>query len=170
MSVWRQLRTIVLLPGLALVVIPAALLILTGTFNPAWGLPGTARILLLTGGLLVLAGGLLVLGHAIYLFHAIGEGTLAPWDPTRRLVIAGLYRHVRNPMYVGVLLAALAEVILAGAVWLAAWWAILVVGFNLFVRLYEEPHLRAQYGAEYAEFCANVPRWIPRLRPWQPDR
>jgi Phospholipid methyltransferase len=103
-------------------------------------------------------------------FALQGLGTPAPISPTRHLVVTGLYRHVRNPMYVSVVSLIVGQGLLFGnlrvleygfAVWLA---------FHLFVLLYEEPTLRSTFGAGYEAFCANVPRWIPRLRPWQGNR
>lgn len=164
----RQIRAIIGLPGTVLLIVPALAVILTDSFNPGWGLFGLLRSLLLIVAALVLLVGLGVLAHAIYLFIAIGKGTLAPWDPTRRLVVAGLYRRTRNPMYLGVLLVLLGEVGLAGSIWLAGWCLFVLIAFNLFVRFYEEPHLRKVYGDEYREFCANVPRWLPRRTPWEP--
>ena len=96
-------------------------------------------------------------------FAMKGRGTPAPFDPPKELVVRGLYRRVRNPMYVGVMS------ILLGEVWLFAsrtllWYAGLVfIGFNLFVLLYEEPTLRGKFGAAYERYCAAVPRWLPRL-------
>lgn len=109
------------------------------------------------------------LGAAIYLwcafwaFALVGKGTPAPIDPPRKLVVHGLYRWVRNPMYIGVLLmlAGEAVVFLEREVFVPYTLAI-AVGFMLFVLLYEEPALRSKFGAEYDDYCRRVPRWIPR--------
>jgi len=86
--------------------------------------------------------------------------------PTQHLVVSGLFRYVRNPMYVAVLMLILGQGLLFGSVRALEYGIAVWVGFYLFVRIYEEPTLRS-YGREYEEFCANVPRWIPRLRPWR---
>jgi protein-S-isoprenylcysteine O-methyltransferase Ste14 len=114
-----------------------------------------------------------VLGFSVALrcvwdFGWTGHGTPAPVIPPTRLVVVGFYRYVRNPMYLGVLTGwaglwvvfgrASAEAIIVAV--------IAVVGVDLFVRLYEEPHLRSVFGAEYEEYCRNVRRWLPRLHPW----
>src|SRR5262245_11916477 len=115
---------------------------------------------------------LIVIGAAILVesfarFVIQGFGTPAPVAPPKRLVVGGLYRHVRNPMYVGVLSAVIGQALLFGAAGLL-WYATIVwIAFHLFVRVYEEPTLRETFGEEYERFCANVPRWLPRLRPWR---
>jgi protein-S-isoprenylcysteine O-methyltransferase Ste14 len=87
--------------------------------------------------------------------------------PTRRLVVSGLYRYVRNPMYVAVTSIIVGQGLLFGSVATLEYGAVVWLCFFLFVLAYEEPALRATYGDEYKRFCANVPRWIPRLRPWE---
>lgn len=116
----------------------------------------------------VAGGALLALGIAGLLdsfvrFAVQGLGTPAPVFPTRHLVVTGLYRHVRNPMYVAVVSAILGQALILGNVTLLAYGGIVWLSFHLFVLLYEEPTLRASFGAEYEHFCSQVPRWIPRL-------
>jgi protein-S-isoprenylcysteine O-methyltransferase Ste14 len=121
---------------------------------------------LAAGPALVLAWPLLVAGAAIYGwcvwdFAAFGRGTPAPIDAPKRLVVRGLYRYSRNPMYVGVLAVILGQAFLFGAPRLGSY-AVVVGGcFHLFVVLYEEPHLARVFGAEYAAYRARVPRWLP---------
>jgi len=100
-------------------------------------------------------------------FALRGLGTPAPVLPTRHLVVTGLYRHVRNPMYVAVVSAVLGQALLLGDARVLAYGAFLWLVFHLFVLGYEEPTLQRSYGPEYEVFCANVPRWVPRLRPWR---
>ena len=102
-------------------------------------------------------------------FALHGEGTPAPVAPTRRLVVTGLYRFVRNPMYLAVLALILGQALLLGSWELATYGAVVALGFQLFVLGYEEPTLRRTYGAEYEAFTRAVPRWIPRFRPWRPS-
>jgi protein-S-isoprenylcysteine O-methyltransferase Ste14 len=120
-----------------------------------------------------LAGGvLLVLGAAVILdsfarFATRGLGTPAPIAPPRHLVVTGLYRHVRNPMYTGLVAAILGQALLFGNAPLLAYALVVWLTVHLFVVLYEEPTLSRNFGEEYAAFRANVPRWLPRLRGWK---
>jgi protein-S-isoprenylcysteine O-methyltransferase Ste14 len=96
-----------------------------------------------------------------------GLGTPAPVIPTRHLVVTGFYRYVRNPMYAAVVSAILGQALILGNVSLLEYGAVVWLLFHLFVLAYEEPTLRTSFGPEYETFCAAVPRWIPRLSPWQ---
>jgi protein-S-isoprenylcysteine O-methyltransferase Ste14 len=106
--------------------------------------------------------------HCVWDFGRTGHGTPAPIAPPKRLVVVGFYRYVRNPMYVGFFIGwAGLWVVFGRANWLAIVVAAAVVlGTALFVRLYEEPTLGKMFGIEYEEYCRNVPRWLPRMRPW----
>ena len=117
------------------------------------------------------AGALLVMGGAAVLLDSFsrfalqGRGTPAPVLPTKHLVVTGLYRYVRNPMYVAVVSAILGQACLLGNLGLLAYGAVVWLLFHLFVIAYEEPTLRASFGSEYEVYCAAVPRWIPRIAP-----
>lgn len=116
---------------------------------------------------LMTAGGLTMV-KCVWEFGWTGRGTPAPFDPPRRLVIHGLYRFVRNPMYVGMVVALVGlafalpairdEMFVVAA---AAW-----VFFSALAVFYEEPTLRRSFGDDYAEYCRNVRRWLPRLTPF----
>lgn len=121
-------------------------------------------------GLLLMAAALPVLLDSFARFALQGKGTPAPVFPTRHLVVNGLYDYVRNPMYVAVLALIEGQALFFGSVGVAEYGIGVWVAFQLFVRIYEEPTLRKSYGPEYEEFCANVPRWIPRLRPWRREQ
>ncbi len=108
--------------------------------------------------------GVCVLLWCVRDFYAIGKGTLAPWDPPKRLVIVGLYRFTRNPMYVGVLGWVSGWSLLAGSPVLAAYAGVLAVCFHLRVIFYEEPTLARQFGNEWTLYCARVNRWLPKPR------
>jgi len=115
---------------------------------------------------------LLIAGAAIYLwcawdFSVKGMGTPAPIDAPKNLVINGLYRFVRNPMYLGVSCMILSQALVGWSLEILFYLALVVIAFNLFVRLYEEPHLRKIFGEQYLEYCRRVPRWTPRFRPVQ---
>jgi protein-S-isoprenylcysteine O-methyltransferase Ste14 len=132
-----------------------------GADATSWGWPvRTLGVVLITAG----AG---VLLDSFIRFAWQGLGTPAPVFPTRRLIVTGLYRHVRNPMYLAVLALILGQGLLLGNTNVLGYAALVALGFHLFVLLYEEPTLRHAYGDEYERFCANVRRWIPRRRPWQ---
>ena len=129
---------------------------------------GELTVLRAFGGIL-LAGGIVVLLDAFARFVREGRGTPAPVAPTERLVVGGLYRHVRNPMYLAVEAAILGQALLLGRVVLVAYAAVIGAAFWAFVRLYEEPTLARRYGAEYDAYRRAVPAWWPRLRPWHPN-
>jgi protein-S-isoprenylcysteine O-methyltransferase Ste14 len=99
-------------------------------------------------------------------FAIKGLGTPAPVFPTRHLVVTGLYRYVRNPMYVAVVITILGQGLIFGNAALLEYGGLIWLLFHLFVLIYEEPTLRASFGFEYEHFCTGVPRWIPRFRPW----
>jgi len=112
---------------------------------------------------LLMAAGAVLLGACILEFARSGRGTLSPVDPPRHLVVRGLYRYVRNPMYLSVTAIVLGEVLLTGSTSLAVYWAVWFGCVNLFVIGYEEPTLRRQFGASYDEYAQRVGRWIPTL-------
>jgi protein-S-isoprenylcysteine O-methyltransferase Ste14 len=116
------------------------------------------------GGILITLGvtGLL---DSFVRFAVQGLGTPAPVFPTRHLVVTGLYRYMRNPMYVAVVSTILGQALLFGSIALLEYGGLVWLLFHLFVLAYEEPTLRASFGPEYKAFCAGVPRWIPRLTP-----
>ena len=118
-------------------------------------------------GVLLIMVGIPLLIESFARFALQGLGTPAPIFPTQHLVISGLYRYVRNPMYIGVCSVIVGQGLFLGDLNLL-WYAVVVAtGFHLFVLAYEEPTLRRTFGEEYEVFCANVPRWIPRLRAWR---
>ena len=115
-------------------------------------------------GLLCIAIGTALLAACIVEFARSGRGTLSPVDPPRHLVVRGLYRYVRNPMYLSVTTIVLGEFLLLRTPPLALYWAIWFVVVNLFVIGYEEPYLRDRFGASYDAYTRQVGRWIPRIR------
>jgi protein-S-isoprenylcysteine O-methyltransferase Ste14 len=117
----------------------------------------------LTGAVCIGAGAVL-LGICIFEFARSGRGTLAPLDPPRELVVRGLYRYVRNPMYLSVSTILLGEFLVTRSRALLGYWAGWFVVVNLFVLGYEEPTLRRRFGESYARYCRAVGRWLPRLR------
>jgi len=117
-------------------------------------------------GALLLVVSVLVLLESFARFALQGVGTPAPVFPTRHLVVNGLYRYVRNPMYLAGVSIIFGQAMILGSVSLLAYGVLVWLTFHLFVLAYEEPTLRKTFGTEYDAFCANVPRWVPRLSPW----
>jgi len=160
MSLARQLAAVGLLPVTVTLVVPGLILWRNGADGGGWAL-------VLVGAVLVTAGVALVAWTAT-LFARVGRGTIAPWDPTTRLVVLGPYRHVRNPMISGVLAILLGEAATVASVPLLLWFAGVFAVNALYLPLVEEPGLRKRFGADYDAYRANVPRWLPRLSPWEP--
>ena len=119
-------------------------------------------------GAVLIAVGLVVLVQAFVRFVVEGVGTPAPVAPTEHLVVGGLYRHVRNPMYVAVTAIIVGQALVLGRPALLLYAAAFVAVTATFVRLYEEPDLRGRFGAEYEAYCRAVPGWWPRRHPWRP--
>jgi protein-S-isoprenylcysteine O-methyltransferase Ste14 len=159
----RHLLSIALLPFLVVVIVPGALL--GGYTNSRLADHSLLRPLVFAGVALFVVG-FAFFAWCVSLFARVGRGTLAPWDPTRQLVVAGPYRHVRNPMISGVALMLLGEAACSGSRAVGLWAASFLVVNHLYFVLSEEPGLERRFGPEYRTYQANVPRWIPRLRPW----
>ena len=122
-----------------------------------------------SGLVFLLALTLLVTGSVIYAwcvweFAVFGRGTPAPINAPKKLVVRGLYRYTRNPVYVGVLTVLLGWAAMFRGMNLLIYAFCVGICFHLFVVLYEERHLRLQFGAEYDDYCAKVGRWLPRFR------
>ncbi|HEX9255515.1 MAG TPA: isoprenylcysteine carboxylmethyltransferase family protein [Candidatus Angelobacter sp.] len=117
-------------------------------------------------GALLICVGFPVLIDSFYRFAVEGLGTPAPVAPPRHLVIGGLYRYVRNPMYVAVSSLVFGQGLLFGSLQVLKYGVLVILGFHLFVLLYEEPALRDKFGAEYDNYCRNVRRWWPRMKAW----
>ena len=163
----RHLLSVLLLPFVVVVVVPRWLLgdgIDAGVAGDASA--GAAALARVAGGSLFLAG-LALFAWCVALFARVGRGTLAPWDPARRLVAVGPYRHVRNPMISGVAAMLAGEAAYFRSPPLAAWCVLFVAINHAYFLLSEEPGLERRFGAEYDRYRSAVPRWIPRRRPWR---
>lgn len=150
----RSIFFTIVVPGTVAVLIPYLILSRDGSTAGTW----TPVHLL---GLALMVAGTAILVRCIWDFASKGRGTLAPIDPPKELVVQGLYRYVRNPMYLGVLLILLGETAFFRSSALLQYtvgWFIVV---NLFVLLYEEPALRRQFGDSYERYFRSVPRWLP---------
>jgi protein-S-isoprenylcysteine O-methyltransferase Ste14 len=155
-SLWRHAAAVLLLPVVVTLAVPALIVWRTDASIGWRGLVG----------LLLIALGLLLIVRTIALFVSVGRGTLAPWDPTTRLVVRGPYRYVRNPMISGVLFVLLGEAALFGSLALLLWFGLVSAANAVYMPLVEEPGLQRRFGEEYERYRAHVPRWIPRVRPW----
>jgi protein-S-isoprenylcysteine O-methyltransferase Ste14 len=122
----------------------------------------------IAGGVLIVAGAI-VLIQSFVRFVVEGAGTPVPVAPTERLVVGGLYRYVRNPMYLAVIATIAGQALLLGQPVLLRYALIVLVFFVLFVRLYEEPTLGRRFGTQYEAYRRAVPAWWPRLRAWEPE-
>jgi protein-S-isoprenylcysteine O-methyltransferase Ste14 len=118
-------------------------------------------------GVVLAATGLLGLLWCVRDFYVVGRGTLAPWAPPRRLVLVGLYRWVRNPMYVSVLTLVAGIATWRGSPLTEGYAICLAIAFHLRVVLGEEPWLARTFGADWTAYAGEVRRWAPRLRPWR---
>jgi protein-S-isoprenylcysteine O-methyltransferase Ste14 len=163
----RQLVAVVILPLNMAVIIPLWLARRNDT--PLALGAGMGRLALQALGLALIALGLVLFGASLHRFTREGQGTLAPWDPPRHLVVQGPYRYVRNPMISGVLLVLFGEAgVLLSRPQLE--WALVFLVLNLiYIPLVEEPMLIDRFGAEYREYRRHVRGLLPRWRPWEPE-
>ena len=169
MTIFRHIASILLLPTTVTVVVPATML--AGEPIRQWVLHRTsgAGVALTLAGVGIVALGLGLVVRTVAYFATLGHGTLAPWDPPRRLVVAGVYRHVRNPMISGVALILVGEAVAFASRGLALW-ALTFFALNaVYIPAFEEPGLARRFGEDYLEYKRNVPRWVPRARPWMPS-
>lgn len=152
----RALLAFLILPGLAAIILPPFL----AAFDPWSGeifLPGL--VLMSFGGFLLMS--------CVRDFYVSGTGTLAPWDPPKKLVVVGLYRYLRNPMYVSVVTLVAGWSLLYSSPLLLIYAMILAISFHIRVLKYEEPKLESLFGNDWLRYSAAVRRWIPRFRPWE---
>ena len=157
----RALFFVALLPGTISVYVPLRMLERSWRARaadaPPWAWPGA----------LLIAAGAAVLLASVWEFFSSGRGTLAPIDPPRALVVRGLYRFTRNPMYNGVTAMLLGESWLLHSTALLAYALFVAGAFHLFVLLYEEPTLADKFGTQYAAYRRAVPRWGFTLKPFR---
>ena len=166
MGYLQQIRAIILLPVIVTIVIPGILIYWTYTVYVGWSLPRPMNLIPIFIGLFLIIFGLILLIETITLFATTGKGTLAPWDPTQKLVIQGVYRFVRNPMITGVFSILLGETALSGSPYILIWFFLFFIVNLIYIPFFEEPDLIRRFGNDFIEYKKNVPRWIPRLIPW----
>ncbi len=170
----EHFKAALMLPGMVLLGIPVLILLIfevlssdpnslfqmhvgLGLSNPNFYIPLVIAFVLIGGGLYLLI-------ETNRIFARIGEGTLSPLDPTKKLVIAGPFKYVRNPMFIGVYSILWGECLLFGSPPLAIWSIFFMTVNHLYVIFKEEVDLEKKFGQEYLEYKKNVPRWIPRLK------
>ena len=162
----RHLLAIAILPFTVTVLVPLWIARRSATTLALGG--GAAAWLLALAGAALVALGLVWFVATLRRFAGEGEGTLAPWDPPRHLVVRGPYRYVRNPMISGVVLVLFGEAALLRSLPHAAWACTFALLNLVYIPLVEEPGLERRFGESYREYRRNVPRLVPRLRPWEP--
>jgi len=162
----RHLLAVMLLPGIVAGVVPAWIRSAQRAGDSRWLHDSWQWWLGRIGGVVAVAAGLTLAVWCVTLFARVGQGTLAPWDPTQRLVVVGPYRYLRNPMITGVAMLLAGQAIWAGSWKLAVWLAVFVAANHVYFVAVEEPGLVARFGPAYREYTARVPRWIPRRTPW----
>lgn len=159
-SAWRHLRAIALLPFMNTVLIPTVLILV---WPPAAPSGASAQWLVRAVGLVLVAAGGTLVAHSVAWFVRAGGGTLAPWDPTRALLRTGAYAYSRNPMKAGLFVVLAGEALLLLSLPIAAWLAGFALVNIVYIRVSEEPGLRARFGRAYVDYCERVPRWIPHV-------
>lgn len=164
---WPLIKAVLLLPGVVLVLVPTVLVWASRGGAGAAHLVSPVQAAFWIGAIAVVAG----LGLAVWtmtLFTIYGQGgSPAPWNPPRTFVVRGPFRHVRNPMILSVFSILLAEALLLQSWPIAAWLLLFISANAIYMPLVEEPGLEARFGDDYRSYKAQVPRWLPRRRPWQ---
>jgi len=165
----RRLLSSLIVPNLVLIGVPIVILLLTDPSHRGWAKDPPLSVLVSVSGLVLVVVGLSLFVGTVRLFSQHGEGSIMPWDPTQRLIVRGVYRHVRNPMHTGVFLVLFGEGLLLRSTPLLVLVAAVVILHLFYIPLSEERGLERRFGEAYREYKRNVPRWIPRLTPWEPS-
>lgn len=158
--------SILLMPFMVVVGVPFWLLTAFADVDHRWVDGSITALLFRCAGAVFILAGFSLFSWCVCLFARVGQGTLAPWDPTRNLVAVGPYRFVRNPMIAGVAMMLFGEALFRGSWILEIWVCIFFCINHIYFVLSEEPGLERRFGESYSIYKQNVPRWVPRLRPW----
>ena len=167
MTILRHLLSILLLPFVMVVIVPRWLLRAWSPSDTRWVDGTVAAAFAHIAGVVVFLSGFALFAWCVSLFARVGEGTLAPWDPTRRLVAVGPYQYMRNPMITGVVTMLLGETLFLGSRVVGIWVATFITINQIYFMISEEPGLERRFGAAYVEYKSAVPRWIPTAKPWK---
>jgi protein-S-isoprenylcysteine O-methyltransferase Ste14 len=161
----RHVLAILLLPVFVVLVVPAWLFRAFADYDTRWvGMTSLTWTGIIAGTLSAWVGFILFI-WCVNLFAIVGQGTLAPWDPTQKLVVLGPYRLVRNPMISGVAMMLIGQSLFWGSWVIALWAGIFILVNHVYFIVSEEPGLEKRFGERYLEYKARVPRWFPRLKP-----
>jgi protein-S-isoprenylcysteine O-methyltransferase Ste14 len=155
--------SILILPFMVLVVIPLLILIFT-VYRFSWKLDFPLILLPTIFGFILIIFGIYLLIITIKLFYGSGKGTLAPWDPPKKLVIIGPYKYIRNPMISAVLLVLLGEAMITGSLVLCIWFVIFLIINIIYIIYFEEPELIKRFGNDYIKYKNAVPMFVPKLK------
>jgi protein-S-isoprenylcysteine O-methyltransferase Ste14 len=159
-SIFKHLRDILILPFTVTVIVPYLI------YDEKQLFISDSLPFKIIGGVLA-AGGLSLFLYTVFLFKSRGRGTLAPWAPTQKLIIVGPYKYCRNPMITGVLFILLGESLILHATNVLIWAGIFVVINTIYFILVEERSMQRRFGEEYTLYKKHVPRWLPRLKPYE---
>lgn len=159
----RHLLAILLLPTVVAIVVPQWILRSVRDVDSRWPPDGAWSLVARSLGVLLILAGVALAGWCVALFARVGRGTLAPWDPTSRLVAVGPYRYTRNPMITGVAATLAGQALLTGSRMIAFWFITFVAINHGYFLVSEEPGLEARFGDAYLAYKRAVPRWLPRL-------
>ncbi len=152
MMLIKALVAFLLLPGIVVGLIPLLIVLYAPThYDGFWW------------GRVPFACGCAILFICVKAFYTEGRGTLAHWNPPKKMITSGCYKYTRNPMYVGVILIIIGESLISGSLWLLGWLAILIVAFNLHIRLIEEPWLARSFPDEWSDYSRLTSRWWPKI-------
>lgn len=157
----QWLKAIIALPFNATVTIPFIILFFTDNLSFSSG------AFPIVFGALIFFAGLFLAVWTMLLFAKIGKGTLAPWAPTKKLVVSGPYSRVRNPMLSGVIMMIMGEAAVFASLGVFIWGAAFFIINTFYFKYSEEIGLEKRFGEEYARYKKNVPRWIPRITKWE---
>lgn len=163
---WGLIKAIIILPGTVLVFIPSVILFFSRETPFVTDIQHPTEVTFLLAMAIAAVGGYLAI-HTVALFTLFGNGTPAPWEPPQKLVIAGPYRYVRNPMITGAILILLGETVLFNSWPLFMWTILFLAGQMAYLPLVEEKALLKRFGDPYSMYMNAVPRWIPRFRCWE---
>jgi len=159
MNLLKQITSFIL-PITVLIIVPIYI-------ESDWSIPFGWNLIL---GLILIIAGLVIMVLTISSFIRIGKGTLAPWAPTKKMVVVGLYQYVRNPMILGVFTVLLGETISIWSAALLIWSVTFFVINTIYFILSEEPGLEMRFGDDYLNYKKHVSRWIPRVTPFNSDK
>jgi len=160
-SLFSHVRDIMVLPFTVTCIVPYFII------NKSDRIPESISLKIV--GIVIGVTGLILFFYTVFLFQTIGKGTLAPWSEKQKLVVEGPYRYCRNPMISGVLFVLIGEALFFHSKSILGWAILFFIINTTYFLLSEEPALHKRFGKDYEQYKQHVPRWIPRLRPYNRD-